>query len=202
MEETKEEIIEYKIYQIVCNETCEVYFGKTTETLKERLRKHCYDNCTSKKIIDRDNYYIEKIDSTFDEEESKILERFYIETFECINKNIPGRKREEWIEAHKDELIEKQKKYYEAHKDEFSEKKKIYYEAHKDEFKKRHKKYYEKNKDEILEKCKEYRETHKNEISEKRKKDFKCDCGSIYRKYDKAQHEKSQKHIKYINSLK
>ena len=108
MEETKEDRIEYKIYQIVCNETGEVYFGKTIQILQERLRCHkkdlCNSTCSSKKIIERGNYYIEEIDSTFNEEESKILERRYIETFKCVNEVIPGRTKKEYYEAHKEDV--------------------------------------------------------------------------------------------------
>lgn len=32
--------MEYKIYRIVCNETDEIYFGKTIRTLEERLLEH------------------------------------------------------------------------------------------------------------------------------------------------------------------
>lgn len=174
MEEAKDdERIEYKIYQIVCNETYEVYIGKTTRTLEQRLWNHkCCIDCTSKKIIEKDNYYIEKIDSTFDKEESIRLEGFYIKnTDNCINRITPGRTKQEYRKTHKVEISEKRKEYY------------------------------KKNKDEISEKSKEYREVHKNEIKEKRKETYTCECDSNIRKDDKARHERSQKHIKYINSL-
>ena len=72
MEEKKEERIEYKIYKIICNETGEVYFGKTIQTLSKRLSQHRdnHKSYTSKQIILRGDYYIEQIDSTFDEIES------------------------------------------------------------------------------------------------------------------------------------
>ena len=158
MEETKDEIIEYKIYQIVCNEIDEVYIGKTTRTLEQRLLAHKNQlNCTSKQIIERNNYYIEQIDSTFDEEESVRLEGFYIKnTDNCINRITPGRTPQEYYEKHKDEILKKKKKHREAHKD---------------------------------------------EIRERRKETYTCECDSILRKNDKSRHEKTKKHIKYINSL-
>jgi len=42
---------EYKIYRIVCNETNEIYFGKTTKTLQERLKNHKNLGCSSRQII-------------------------------------------------------------------------------------------------------------------------------------------------------
>jgi hypothetical protein len=218
----EEEIIEYKIYQIVCNETGEVYFGKTTKTLEERLRHHKNGlNCTSKQIIERDDYYIERIDLTFDEEECVMLERFYIETFECVNQVIPGRTKQEYREDNKDEIKIYNKKYYEEHKEKLREGKKEYlkkyYDENKEIISEKGKEKYQKNKDEILARNKKYREEHKDEISarkkkiyqknkekisEKSKEKYTCVCGSNIRKSEKSCHEKSKKHIKYINSLK
>jgi hypothetical protein len=188
MEETKEEKVEYKIYQIVCKETGEVYFGKTTKTLQHRLYQHKNDlNCTSRQIILRGDYYIEQINSTFDEEESIRLERRYIETFECVNGIIPGRTRKEYYEENKDEILEKNKEWNKAHKEEMSEYNKEYREAHKEEISEYHKEWYEE---------------HKEELSKKRKEKYTCECGSTIRKADKPRHERSQKHIDYINSKK
>lgn len=169
MEETKEDRIEYKIYRIVCNETGEIYFGKTIRTLQERLRLHISKlNCTSRQIILRSNYGIEQINSTFDEEESVRLERYYIETFECVNERVPGRLEKEWREENKEELKQKNKEWNELNP----------------------------------EYMKEYYEEHKEEISEKRKEQYTCECGSIFTICNKARHEKTQKHINYINSKK
>jgi len=137
---------EYKIYRIVCNETNEVYFGKTTQTLQERLYGH-RDNShsyTSKQIILRGDYYIEQIDSTFDEKESIRLERYYIETFDCVNLNVPGRTKKEYMKKWREENVEYLKKYEKA----------IY----------------------------------------------TCECGSTLTVNHKARHERTQKHINFINS--
>jgi hypothetical protein len=162
---------EYKIYRIVCNETDEIYFGKTIRTLEHRLSEHKDLSCSSKQIIERDNYYIEQIDSTFDKEESVKKERYYIETFECVNKYVPGRTVKEYLEENKEYIITRRKKYYEKNKDEIIKLKL---------------KYYEKNKDKILEKHKEK---------------YTCKCGSTLTKHSKARHEReSKKHINFINS--
>jgi hypothetical protein len=202
MEEAKEERIEYKIYRIVCNETDEVYFGKTTKTLLERLSEHkkTYNSCTSKQIIERNNYYIEEINSTFDEIESIILERYYIENFECINIQVPGRTKIEYYEDNKDKILKKCKEYRELHKDEKRETDKKYRETHKDELKIKQKEYYETHKDEIKVYKKKWGKSEKRK--EKRKETYTCECGSISTIDHKSRHECSQKHIKYINSLK
>lgn len=169
--------MEYKIYQIVCNETDEVYIGKTTQTLGERLRQHRLNSnsTNSKQIILRGDYVMSQIDECDTEEESIELEAFYIRnTDNCVNINIPGRTKKEYYEENKDEILIKRKEYYDENKDEIKE---------------RDKKYYEENKDKIL---------IKNE--ERSKVKYTCKCGSIIRKDSKAKHEKTLIHLNYINS--
>jgi len=202
MEETKDERMEYKIYQIVCNETDEVYFGKTTQTLSKRLSQHRdnHHSYTSKQIILRGDYYIEKIDSTFDEIESIILERYYIETFECVNENIPGRTSKEYREENRDIIIQKKREYYYNNRDEILKKCKIYYENNIEHKKEYDKIYYQENKDKKIIQSYLYYENKKDEISEKRKETYTCECGLILTKTNKSRHEKSKKHQNFINS--
>ena len=46
---------------------------------------------------------------------------------------------------------------------------------------------------------KEYKEDNKETIKEKRKGKITCECGSVYGKRDKARHNKTKKHINYMN---
>jgi hypothetical protein len=197
--------MEYKIYRIVCNETNEVYFGKTTQTLSKRLSQHRENghSYTSNQIILRGDYYIEQIDSTFDEIESIILERYYIETFECVNQVIPGRTRKEWLEENSEYMKEYSKKYREENSEYFKEYSKKYREENSEYFKE-----YEKqrsNNEERKEYKKEYRkeyyEKHKDEIKEKQKEKYTCECGTTLTLHHKSRHEReSKKHINFINS--
>lgn len=184
--------MEYKIYQIVCNETDEVYIGKTTQTLGERLRQHRLNSnsTNSKQIILRGDYVMSQIDECDTEEESIELEAFYIRnTDNCVNINIPGRTKKEYYEENKDEILIKRKEYYDENKDEITIRKKKYREENIDKVKEQDKKYYEENKDKIL---------IKNE--ERSKVKYTCKCGSIIRKDSKAKHEKTLIHLNYINS--
>jgi hypothetical protein len=195
----------YKIYEIRCNETDEVYIGKTTGTLEHRLCQHKYLDCSSKQIILRGDYIMSEIDSCDTEEESIELEAHYIRnTDKCVNIVIPGRTKQEYYEENKDVILEKLKEYYEENKDVILEKRKEYYEEKKNEIRNKQKEYYEENKDEILERLKktgkEYRKIHKDEIENKRKEKYTCECGSIIRKDSKSKHEKALLHINFINS--
>jgi hypothetical protein len=141
------------------------------QTLELRLRQHeKYLDCTSKQIILRGNYYIELIESTFDEEESFRLERYYIKTFECVNITIPGRTRKEYREDNRDEISIKKKAYRKE------------------------------NKDKMLKIDKKTREKHKDKILDRNKIKYTCECGPTLTVCNKVRHEKSLKHQNFINS--
>jgi len=77
-----------KIYRIVDNTNGNIYIGKTTRTLKERLKEHetKRSKSMSRYIIKNGDYRIELIEETDDINR----ERYWILNTECINKNIPG----------------------------------------------------------------------------------------------------------------
>ena len=62
------------------------------------------------------------------------------------------------------------------------------------------KEYRENNKEHKAEKDKQYYENNKAEILEKSKQKYTCECGSTIIKKDKLRHERSMKHINFINS--
>ena len=98
-----------KIYKIIDNTNGNVYIGSTEQKyLSQRITTHRYDykkgrSCYSKEIIKNGDYKYELIEETDDESR----ERYYIEHTECVNKNIPGRTREEW---HKNNKVSRQDK--------------------------------------------------------------------------------------------
>ena len=111
-----------KIYKIVCNKTGLIYIGSTCQKLlSQRLSGHVRsykrwknDNTnsytTSYTIIDNGDYYMELLEavscSSFDELAKK--ERHYIESVNCVNKTIPGRKKQEYEQYNKEVIKEKQ----------------------------------------------------------------------------------------------
>jgi len=120
-----ERYINGKIYKIVCNETGEVYYGSTIESLKDRIGKHIgKKNCESKHIINRNNYYYELIEnySCNNRYELETRERWYIESNECINKRIPTRSGKEWIVNNREKVLEHKKTYYHKNKEQINEK--------------------------------------------------------------------------------
>jgi GIY-YIG catalytic domain len=117
------------IYKITCNETGEVYYGSTQQSLNVRMICHkasCKQwkegKCgftTSYQIIDRGNYSYSLIETVECEDRKQLeaRERFYIESNECINKNIAGRTVKEYHEDNKETIKAYRKAYDEANKD-------------------------------------------------------------------------------------
>ena len=120
-----------KIYRIVDNTNGNIYIGKTTRTLRQRLAGHkCYKNCISREIIKNGDYDIKLIEET--EDESR--ERYHILNTECINKQIPGRTKKEYYEDHIEETKKYKKEWYKNNKDKNKEKQ--YYKDNSEKIKK------------------------------------------------------------------
>lgn len=181
-----------KIYKIVCNITGEQYIGGTIQKLSQRLTTHVVNKnknngCKSKNIILRGDYQIVLIENypCDNKEELAKKEREHIEANICVNKNIPTRTREEYIEtnrelislyhknnyiAHKEAIDLRNKKYMDTHKEEQTLRAKAYYNTHKEligikhkEWRDTHKDYYNTNKDEINRKRRERRANKKKQ---------------------------------------
>jgi hypothetical protein len=129
------------------------------------------------------NYEIELIEnySCDNENELKERERYWIDSIECINKNIPTRSHNEYI--------------------------KIYNTQNKDRIKKRDKKYYENNKEKLLKQGRirwnNWRKNNKDKIQQKNlrysKLKYKCECGIEITRKGLARHLRSKKHNNLIN---
>jgi hypothetical protein len=92
-----------------------------------------------------------------------------IRSMECVNKRIEGRTKKEYYEEHKEHLQELMKQYQ------------------------------IKNYDKIKELTKQYRIENADKINEKKKENCNCECGGKYTKSHLARHQKTKKHIDFIN---
>ena len=135
-----------KIYMIYDNTNGNVYYGSTIKTLKQRLYYYKYPSsrCISKEIIKNNNYIIKEIETIYYIHYHKVLwrERWYIEEFECINKNSPIITNEErkenkkkYDEENKEQKKQYQKDYDKEHKEQIAEYQKEWYEANKEKIK-------------------------------------------------------------------
>jgi hypothetical protein len=210
-----------KIYKIIDKSNNNVYIGSTIKTLKQRLSCHeghyqmyvngKYTYVSSFEILQNNNYCIELIEAypCESKEELEKKEGFVIKSIECVNKRIAGQIKDmveyqkqyreqhkkiilenakQYREQHKKEIIEYEKQYKETNKLKIKEYKKQYREQHKNEMKQ----YYEQHRKEIEEYQKQYREQHKQKTN--------CICGANITVHNKAHHERSQKHIKFVQA--
>lgn len=177
-----------KIYKLECNGL--VYYGSTKQSLEERLRSHkahynqyLRDNSktyfTSYEVLKNGDYKIELVEDypCSSKLELELREKYYITNFDCVNKCIPRRTREEYFEANKDKIkqqrSERGKKYREGN-EELVKKKKEFYDENTDKILEQKKQYYEANKELIKQKVKAYRDANKEAISKKRKEAYQA----------------------------
>ena len=95
-----------KIYKLGCNITKEAYIGSTCKSLETRLQAHKDNNdCRSKQIIERGNYYIELLETYPCESRCELYrkEGEYQKSIKCINKMVAGRTHKEYYQEHKKE---------------------------------------------------------------------------------------------------
>lgn len=128
------------IYKITCNITNECYYGSSKIKSNLRLNSHKSksNQSISKQIIDRGNYTFIILEN--DIEDDKLIEReyYYINGFDCINKNKPCikednklyRKRVQELQRYydnKEEILKQRKENYNKNKEQISIKRKQTY---------------------------------------------------------------------------
>ena len=166
-----------------------VYYG-STQDLEKRIKNHKnpYNKCTSNQIINRKNYEYAILETheNIDEYDLVERERWYILNNVCINKQIPHRTRVEWCQDN----IDYHSKWCQDNK----EKMLGYYQTRK----KKKTNYYQDNKEKIA----DYYQKNKEKIAKKNAEKFVCECGGKFTYGKKSNHEKSHKHLKWVQSCK
>ena len=180
MNKNKKDYSKGKIYCIRSHKTDLIYVGSTCQPLSKRLNMHktTYKAYLKTGISKEYSYKIYELD------DAPYIELIVNFPCSCLDEL----RREEGKHIRLMECINK----YVAGRT-----KKEWCEDNKEHLKEYHKEYYEDNKDQILKQKKEYREHNKDKINQK----ITCPCGGKYTKQNKAQHEKTNKHKKFINLL-
>lgn len=107
---------EGKIYKLVGGGL--TYYGSTCDELRKRLYQHKQKKCKSKLLYDTGDkveiILVEKYPCN-DKMELHQRERYYIENFDCVNKNIPNRKNKEyhkiWTNNNKEKIKEQKREW-------------------------------------------------------------------------------------------
>jgi hypothetical protein len=185
-----------KLYTIRSHQTDKVYVGSTTQTLSVRMAGHrkdfkrynkgLYSYVSSFELLKYDDAYIELIElyPCNSKVELDRGEGVYIRQMDCVNKNIAGRTRTEWIEENKEGIKEYQKEYRQNNKEKIAE---------------LNKQHYQDNKEYYNEYNKKYKQDNRERIKEQANKKFDCECGGKYTNGNKSTHLGSKKHQKYLN---
>ena len=187
-----------KIYKITNDFNDDVYIGSTCDRLVKRFAAHKaaakqekYINIPLYKLINElgfQRFRIQLIEEfpCNDKYELRQREGHYIrELSKNLNKNIAGRTEQE-----------KDKQYYKDNKEKIKENNKEYRDNNKEKIKN----YYEKNKEQILEKIKNYYKDNKEKIKINAAIKINCVCGSCFCKGKLSSHNKTKKHIEFINN--
>jgi hypothetical protein len=180
-----------KIYKIVCNITGKIYIGSTCmPKLSQRLVKHGGNFreylkgkghfISSFEILENENFDIILLESYPCEckEELHARERWYIENTICVNKVIPIRTLQEYIQFQKE-----------------------YRQNNKDKLKEYYKNLYHENIDSRLENMRNYRESNREKIRKWQNMKRDCPCGGKYTNANKILHEKTTRHKNFLLTL-
>lgn len=172
------------------------YIGSTTKSIEWRLKKHeskykCYVNGTYSKflspfkILRNGDYDISLLKQVEVSSIQKLreIEGDFIKKTDCVNKLVAGQTR---------------KQYRDRNKENIKNKGKIYYEQNSESIKNKQKLYYEQNSEVIKEKQRQYEQRNKERTKQRKTTKITCVCGSTICKGDKAKHERTKKHINFI----
>jgi group I intron endonuclease len=187
-----------KIYKITNDYNDDVYVGSTCNTLVKRFSQHkChapraeYGDRSLYKLMNQigdTRFRIELIEDYPCEDKYQLRQRegHFTRLFGTLNMNIPGRPKKETDKEYQEKNKEKIKEYKEKNKEKFSS---------------YNKEYKEKNKEKIDKQNQEYRDCNKEKIKERNMKIITCVCGCNITFGSKQRHEKTQKHIKLVQSV-
>lgn len=183
-----------RIYKILCNKTLLCYIGSTTQSLSQRLSEHkqgflkwkkgLTGYITSFDIISNEDYTISLVEDfpCKSKYELEQREKYWVQSLDCINKNVPTRSRREYYDENKDKIKDYNKRYYEENKEYFHQKRILNYNNNKD-------------------KQKDYSKCYREDRLEYYKQQVQCECGGKFTNDNKSRHMKSKIHKKYLDSI-
>lgn len=193
------------VYGLFCNKTGKKYIG-SSYLYQQRKQDHIKqffmwqdgnaNFVSSFEIIQNNCYYFEILEEVEyeNEDDLKWRERYWVENIidGCVNRIRPI--------ITTDEKKKYKKEYYEEHRDNEILRMKEWYKENKQHVLEYQKEYYDENKEKVLAYHKEYYNQNKKKIREKQNEKIICVCGVECAKQNKARHERSPRHLAYIQS--
>jgi hypothetical protein len=161
------------IYKIICKTTGNIYIGSSFNTVEERIKSHEFDYCKFLGGVNKTlTSFIILKENNYSYE---VIEKVRVENATELTK-IEGK----YIKKFKGEGLPIVNKIVAGRT------RKEYYDDNAETIRENVKKYYKDN-------CEKIREKRKNNMIE-------CECGCIIRSDGYHKHEKTKKHIKYIEN--
>lgn len=173
--------------------------------------------CNSKKeLYQRETYWMNEIKciNKYKSYRTKEEAKQYHINWCNDNKERIKKNNKEYREKNKERIKEHHRQYHIKNKDAMCEKTRKWHNEHKndEEYKRKKQQYRDDHKEEQKIYNREWRNENKEKIKEKNRLKYlqnkhitqriiNCDCGGTYAFSSKKRHERTKKHIEYINSL-
>ena len=149
-----------------------------------------------------DNWSVVKLQDVNCKEDLFKIERVWVEQLGAkLNKNVPSRSQQEWVDTNREKVNACSKKYYQDHKESALKYQNQYYQDHKAEAAEYQKQYRKDHKAEAAEYHKHYYRANKEKYNTCKER-VTCACGSCVLKVNLSQHHKSKKHLNFLESTK
>ena len=200
----------YKIEPLAEHPEEDIYIGSTTQKyLSDRFSGHRRDykrfmegkkNYTSsydlfqKYGVENCNIYLLEHFNAKDRSELEAKEGQYIQKLKCINKIVSGRSKQQYRKDKRDEINNHKKKMYAMDRARIIQKQKQYAIEHKETVQEYQRMYREKTKTQRADANTQYRMNNSLTVE--------CPCGSSIKIYKMRDHIKTQKHRKYMETIK
>jgi len=166
------------VYKLVSLNSDKEYIGSTFQSLTKRLighrctykqyltgkRKHCVSSFEVLEDGDVDIVLLEVVPNTT-KKELEEREKFYIQSNQCVNKNVPRRTREEWIEDNKERCAQSKKEWRVKNLEKMKELDRKRWIENKEHIKAVKCLWFKKNKEKIIERKKKYYEQNREYFS-------------------------------------
>ena len=194
-----------------CNDKYELrqreghYIRELSKNLNKKIEGRTvkqYYKENKEKILKRDKEYRDKNQENMKEYNKEYYEenKQKIKEYRDNNKEKIKETMKDYRDNNKEKILKRDKEYRDNNKEKIKETNKQYKEDNKEKILDYNKQYYKDNKEKIKETRKDYRDNNKEKIKINAAIKINCLCGSCFRKGDLSKHNKTKKHIEFINN--
>ena len=205
--------MDYKNGKIYCirnsiDEDIYIYIGSTCQPLSKRMTDHRRSINSSRdknmplyikiRELGITNFYIELLEEygCDNKEQLRAKEGEYIRKMGSLNRRVEARTIKEYRHDKKEHLQACKKQYYQENKPVLLLKSQVYVKNNKEKTEIYQRQYREDHKEETQEYKRNYFQENKDQILKR----CVCECGVYYTSCHKRRHERTKRHIEFMNS--